>query len=118
MNNPVEYNFPDHYLGDGVTDIRITFKYRTGTFLDLVGCKIKMQLREFGKKLYYEFSTEAENPENKLIIRPNGTVEFPKLNAFGTRQTICEYDLQVTDQIGFVRTFIKGTWKINQDITK
>lgn len=117
MNSPVEYNFPDHYKGDGLTDFTMTFKYKSGAFVDLEGCIVRMQLREFGKELLHEFSSDSDKEDQKLTLLPDGVVEFPRIKELNIRSTVCWYDLSIEDTTGFVRTYMKGKWKINQDIT-
>lgn len=117
MSLPAIYNFPDTYGNDGIQPFKITLKYSSGAFVDLVGASVLMQLRNGLNIVIWEFST-AMDGDNQLLTLANGVIQFPKINSWSIPPSCYVYDLQVTDSTGFVRTYIKGTWKLLPDVTK
>jgi hypothetical protein len=117
MNSPVIHNFKDHYRRDGLQPFRIGMDYpATSNPVMLDDAVVLMQLRNSLGALAWEFSSLATG-DNKLTILPGGWIQFPRILEWDIPSTKYFYDLQVTDYDGYVRTYFKGTWKINQDIT-
>jgi hypothetical protein len=112
MNYPATYNFPTHYRGDGLNSFTLTLKYSDQSSVDLTGASVLMQLRDLGGRLSYTFSTETN-----LTLPGTGVIQFETIEEWTLRTGKYKYDLQVTDSTGFVRTYLRGEWLINQDIT-
>jgi len=117
MNNPANYDLPDHYAGDGLRSFKISLQYASGNPVNLEGAVVRMQLKTILNVLSYEFSSEMEG-ENKLTILEGGQVEFPAILTWDITSTKYYYDLRVTDAAGSKKTYLKGTWRVNQSITK
>lgn len=122
MRPPVNYDFSPHYKGDGLNSILLKFELEDGTPIDLSGSTALMQLRtpSFTSRgsIAWEFSTEAIDPNKLLLLGSDGIVTFPEIDVWDLKANEYDYDLQITDTFGFVKTFIKGTWAVNQDITE
>lgn len=119
-NQPVRYDFIPHYKGDGLRKIAMVLKYpQTGNPVNIEGAKIRMQLRaKFVGKIAWEFSTLGDG-DSLLVITDglNGKFEFPRMNSWGIIASKYDYDIEITHADGFVCTYVRGTWAINQDIT-
>jgi hypothetical protein len=116
MNYPATYNFPTAYKGDGLIPFTLTLQYDADTPVDLTGSTASMQLRSFDGSVAWEFSSEGQD-DHQLTIIPNGVIQFPSINSWDIISGKYDYDLQITDASGFVRTYLRGTWLVNQDIT-
>jgi len=122
MNLPVTYNFEPHYKDDGLAGFILKLTYPSGEVVDLTGCSALMQLRipEYRKdgKVIWEFSSEAEDPLKLLVLNSSGEIQFPRIESWDIPKDNYQYDLQVTDSLGFVRTFMKGIFPVNQDVSR
>lgn len=116
MSKPAIYSFPDSYRCDGLQPFLIKLKYKSGTPVDLAGAEVRMQLRNSLTVLVWEFSSLDEG-DKKLTVLPDGAIQFPRILSWEIQATKYYYDLQVTGNDGYVRTYLSGTWKVNQDIT-
>lgn len=119
-NQPVEFDFPEHYRGDGLKPFTIKLKYKSGEPVNLTGASIAMQLRRvFMVGVACEFnSKECADALIEIEDAINGVMKFPEILDWEINSTTYDYDLQVTDASGFVRTYLKGKWSVNRDITK
>ena len=117
MNGPSIqiYDIPNHLRGDtwsGISEISIS---KDDIPLVLTGASVLMQFRkDVDSPVTLELSTD--NGGIVITDAPNGkirVVETLILMQYGTYQ----YDLQVTLVDGFVKTYLKGTWKIVADIS-
>ena len=117
MAEPAMYNFPNSYKNDGLSAFNLKLKYASGALIDLTGSSVSMQLKNGVGVAMWEFST-TPGANTLLSILPDGIIQFPAINSWDIPASEYNYDLQVTDNTGFVRTYIKGTWKVVQDITK
>lgn len=116
MGKPVTYNFPDSYRRDGLQPFKIKLRYKSGNPVALENAHVRMQLRNSLQNLAWEFSSTEEG-DRKITILPDGEIQFPRIVSWEIPATKYYYDLQVTDYDGYVRTYMSGSWKINQDIT-
>lgn len=116
MGIPVTYKFDDHYQNDGLSSFNLTLTYDdAGTPVDLTGASVKMQLKVNDSKTpSFEFSTES----GTLSLLAGGVIQFNEINSWTLNPGTYKYDLQVIDNTGFVRTYLKGTWTVVADITK
>lgn len=117
MKYPAQYNFPDIYQGDGIEPFSIRLKYPSGETIPLNGMAARMQLKNVQSMIAFDFST-AEGADALLTITEAGAIQFPNIKSMKLEPGIYYYDLQVTDANDFVRTYLRGIWKVNQDITK
>lgn len=118
MNQPVKYDFLTHYQQDGLRPFTVLMKYATGTAIDLSEAIVRMQLRAgYASKLVYEFASDGEG-DSLLTLTADGIIQFPEIKSWEIPSSTYDYDLEITDGDGFVRTYLRGTWAVNQDITK
>lgn len=113
LNQPTHYDFLPHYRGDGRRPFSVKLNYKSGDPVDIASAR--MQLRSPYKDAW-EFSTGGDG--NTLLTVTGNTINFPILNAWEIDAGSYDYDLEVTDSTGFVTTYLRGTWAVNQDITK
>jgi hypothetical protein len=110
------YNFPDHYRG--TTFDGATFTVSVNSLpLDLTDAEIKMQLRNSETAtgaFALELSTENESIS---ITTPEAGVFSILPKVINISATTYFYDIQITLPSGAVKTYIKGQWKILQNIT-
>lgn len=117
MQAPANFNFIDHYQNDGLRKFTMTFKYSSGKVMDLKGCLVRLQLVNSAGLVAWEFST-LRDKDGLLTIGENGVITFESINSWSILPGTYVYDLEVTFPDGFVCTYLKGSWKINKDITK
>jgi hypothetical protein len=112
---PTKFDFPDHYGMDGLSPLPLTLKYESGAFVDLTGSVVNMQLKFANGNLAYNFSSTLTG-EHKLTILPNGVVQFPTIKKWALAPGVYDYDLQVTNSVGFLKTYIFGTWTFRKGV--
>lgn len=118
MNAPARYDFITQLQRDGLRPFTITLTYASGDPVDLTGAQVKMQMRDPAlDRLVYEFSSEGEG-ERLLTLPGNGVIQFPQILTWKLTPAAYQYELQVTEADGFIRTYLKGTWSIKKHITK
>ena len=119
-NSPGYYQMPDHYKGDGLCKFTITIKDSTGVPIDITGSSAKMELSaNFLKNPVFIFDTDGTGGGVLNIpVGTDGVIEVLQMESFDIIAANYNYDLQLTNSAGFVRTYLYGTWKINQDVTK
>jgi hypothetical protein len=111
---PATYAIPDHYKGDTFESLTFTIK-EDGVAVDLTGATIKIDFRK---------KTNTGTNQASLTIGSGITVD----NAIGGVFTLDSfkndwepdvyfYDTEVTLASGIIRTYFKGTLRVNQDIT-
>lgn len=119
-NLPVKYDFMTHYRGDGLQPFQFRFM-QDDEPIDLSSSTAIMQMRmpnlNRRGKIIWEFDSQSTDPKKKLTLTSDGLLIFPTFNDWDIPANSYIYDLQITDGNGFVRTFIQGEWKVNQDIT-
>lgn len=118
MGTPTEtYVIPDHLNNDTFEGISFTVVYNTVP-LDLTGASIAMQLRSKKTSDTAALTLTTEN-ESIVITNPSGGIfQIKKQIISVTTPGLFFYDIQITLQDGTVNTFIEGTWKILQDVTR
>ena len=107
------YNIPDHLRGDTWNGINSISLSKDGLPLQLSGANILMQFRkDVDSPINLELSTA--NGGITIMNAVSGIIQIPPalitMN-YGTYQ----YDLQVTLAGNYVKTYMKGTWKILPD---
>jgi len=118
MSQPSLYNFPDSYQNDGITAFSITLRYEDASPVNLIGSTVLMQLKNSLGNTAYEFSNIESANNHQISVGANGVIQFPEILSFPLASGSYVYDLQVKDSTGFIRTYIKGSWKILSDISK
>tara|TARA_R110000787_G_scaffold46199_1_gene112275 strand:- start:813 stop:1160 length:348 start_codon:yes stop_codon:yes gene_type:complete len=111
---PATYRIPDHYRGDTFDAITFTIK-EDGTDVDLTGAAIKIDFRK--DSITGSLQKSMSIGSGITIVDAVGG-EF-KLDSYinnWAAQTYY-YDTQITFSDGIVRTYFKGTLKVDQDGT-
>jgi len=114
MASVATYNFPEHTNGD--TFSGVTFEVLVNdSALNLTDADITMQLKESaGGKSRAEFSVA----NNKLEITDATAGKFSfKEQIISICPKTYVYDIEILLPNGEKRTYIKGSWKINCDVT-
>tara|TARA_R110000796_G_scaffold24642_1_gene69965 strand:+ start:801 stop:1157 length:357 start_codon:yes stop_codon:yes gene_type:complete len=117
--NPANYNFTDRYKNDTSNMVRFTVTKEISavdTPIDLTGVLIKMQLKR-GVSSTTAIKTFEVGAGITLTDAVNGVFE---LDAFllTINQGTYVYDIQLTFTDGTVDTYLRGSFKVIQDITQ
>lgn len=114
MANIAVYNFPDHVNGDTFSGVEFEVLVNASA-LNLTGAAIKMQLKESASsKMIAEYS--IANSKLEITDAVNGKFSFKKQIVEVCPKTYV-YDIEIVLANGDKHTYIKGTWKINSDVT-
>lgn len=97
--------------------IRVTLIDGDGAALDLTGCSLVLTVSS------QEDPPESLAPQVALlgsIVAPeaDGIVEFEMTELEADFVGLYYYDIQITDASGYIRTALRGTFEMRQDITK
>ena len=109
------YNIPDHLRGDTWVGISEIVLNKDGLPLVLTGASVLVQFR---KDVDSPVTLELSTDNGGVVITDdlNGKIKISE--ALITMQYgAYQYDLQITFPDGFVKTYLKGTWKIVADIS-
>lgn len=117
MSAPGLFNFPDHYKGDNLKQIRIDITVLEGPAINTNWTSAKMQMKDIRGVLTWEFSTALEGNSKMTIDPATKSLVLPIIKSWNIKAGLYYYDLEVTDSDGLVTTYLTGTWKINQDIS-
>ncbi|MGH2622630.1 MAG: hypothetical protein ACRDE7_03105 [Sphingobacterium sp.] len=122
-NIPEDYTFPPHYMNDGLRSFNIIIEDDLGNPVDLTGALVRMQLSTSNTTQppnpAFTFSTELEGDALLTLAQgAQGIITFEQVNSLTLAAGKYYYDLEVTDEGGFVTTYLKGTWEIIRDITR
>jgi hypothetical protein len=115
------YNFNDLIRGN--TAKKVTFVLTTGTApnevpIDLTGANIRMMLKKSPDDNQPAIEYDNDTVGGIVVPNPtNGTFEFTEKIVDIEPFTYC-YDIQIMFNDGTVETWISGTWKIIQDVTR
>ena len=116
MNQPVQFNFPDHYKNDSLIPVQLVLTYASGAPVNLTEATVLMQLKDIRDVVAWEFSSLASGIK-KLTVLPDGVIELPRIPSWPIKAGVYYYDLQIISFDGSTRTMMRGTWKVNQDIS-
>jgi hypothetical protein len=110
------YDIPAHLRGDTWSGISSIVIQTGGVPVDLTNAIIIMQVRE-----------EVDSPVVLELSTTNGAVQIandPTIGTFSFLPLIVDipfdsyiYDIQITLQTGYVKTYLTGSWEILPDIT-
>lgn len=109
------YNFPDHIKGNTFKGIVFTIKVN-GVVSDLTGCEIKMHIKTSIRDVSPVAEYSTTNLKIELTDPTNGKFAF-KEQIIDVAAALYVYDIEITYPDDTVFTYIRGTWKINQNIT-
>ncbi len=103
-----------HIKGD-TKKLTITMKDNEQNAIDLTGATIRLTVKEdvdSAEPLFQKVVTEHTNPTG-------GITAIKVVPADTESATPCPYrfDIQLTDALGDVTTFVSGTWTITEEIT-
>lgn len=102
------YNFPDHTNNDTFNGVSFEVLLNN-VAVDLTDADIKMQVRDSNCKLVAEYKLE-------ITDATAGKFSFKK-QIISLTPSKYSYDIQITFANGDIKTWIKGEWKINKDVT-
>lgn len=113
------YNFPEGVRGDSYNDIQFTIALN-GSPQDLTGVIIRMWLLDSADtKLTQQPSAEFTTLNNKItLISPTIGIFKTNFGIITLSPKIYKYDLEIKFPNGIVKTWIKGTFTIINDVTK
>lgn len=120
INQPAIYNMIPHYRGDMLSSFSMQLKFKSGNPIDLTNAKVVCQLRSIaGSVSIFEFNSDGTGDALISILdAENGIFEFHKIKHWDIPYAEYSYDIQVTNSVGETRTYLKGRWTVNQDITR
>jgi len=114
MASIATYNFPDHIKGDTFSGVQFEVLVNT-VALDITDADITMQLKEkHDGGVKAEFSTA--NTKLEITDAVAGKFTF-KEQIIDICAKVYIYDIEILLPNGKKHTYIKGTWKINCDVT-
>ena len=111
------YTIPAHYKGDhwnGIASISLILE---GVILDLTQAKIRMQVRRSDTSDFTVLDLTSTEGGIVIVDEPGGEFQITSRN-LDIPSGSYVYDIEVITADSKVRTVLRGTWKINQDITQ
>jgi hypothetical protein len=110
--NPSTYNFASHYKGDTFNAVTFTIK-EDGVPLSLTDAEIKI---EFKNKSIVGEIQDTLTIGSGITFVDSGNGVF-KIDSFinNWEKGVYFYDAEITFPDGVVRTYFKGSLKVNQD---
>lgn len=117
----MEYKIPDHLKGDTFDGVIFTVSVNSVP-LNLTDASFKMTLVKQAPQKDIKVKTPVltlTSPSGglSLVNGPLGKFQINK-QIINIPPDVYAYDIQITLADGTVKTYVKGTWKILQDITK
>ena len=109
------YNFPDHIKGDTFNGVEFTLEVNSLP-VDLTNASIKMYLKTQSKACDVVAKFTTDNGKLTITDAVNGVFQFDN-QIININAGTYDYDIEITLNNGTIKTYIKGTWKILQDIT-
>ncbi len=104
------YNFTDHITGDTFDGVTFAINVN-GSPLDLTGATITASFR----RNFYDTKT-LTSPTNISITDPDGGEFVIDPLIIDWEPGTYSYDIQINLLSGAVKTYIKGTWNILEDV--
>lgn len=111
----MQYKIPDHLRGDTFDGTVFTVTVN-GIPLDLTGASIKMSLVTDLKTFEPVLTLSTPSSGMSIVSATAGKFQINK-QVISLAPNNYYFDIQITLADGTVKTYIKGTWKILQDIT-
>ena len=108
--NP-NFNLPDHRTGDTLRAIDVRLKI-SGEPIDLTGATVLAQVRADPASATVAMTLSASFPDPA-----NGLLRIDE-QAVSLASGVYYYDMQVTMPGGFRETYLAGTWRILQDVSR
>lgn len=87
-----------------------------GALADLTGCSLKMTLNTLKRPV--DITTQVYQLDGVVDSPTTGVVKFAPTLSQSDQVGSFFYDIQLTDQLGIVRTIKEGIYEYKQDITK
>lgn len=112
LKDPIKvYNFPPHKRGDTVPNKIFDIKINGEPPLSNIS-KVELDLEKDGK-IWKRYNIE----NNSIVINSSGIFTILS-HILDISPGVYNYDLQITFENGVVKTYLRGTWEIFEDITK
>jgi hypothetical protein len=109
------YNFPNHIKGDTFNGVEFTLEVNS-VAVDLTNASILMYLKKQKAPCDVVASFSTDTTKITITDAVNGVFQFNN-QIIDVPAATYDYDIQITLNNGNVKTYIKGTWTILQDIT-
>lgn len=113
MANPITLN--SHTSGDTWRGLSLSLSIN-GSPMDLTDASIKMQMRKAPAAATVEYSWSTTDGGITIDNPLAGTFTVNKKVIAGAGDL--HFDIQVTDSLGDVRTMVRGTLPVTQDVTR
>jgi hypothetical protein len=107
---PGLYNFNDHYKGSTFSPLNVKFNF------DITGAVIVCQIK---KEIEAVVIHEWKTGDNITVVDlETGEIVLEQIDEFNASAGVYQYDLQIKFVDGTCQTYIKGTVKVIDDISK
>lgn len=113
---PAQYNIRDQYRNDTTDLLQFNFADDLGNPINLTGVAIKVEFRKGGKSGSV-VKTITNGAGITVIDAVNGQIEFDTFIMYFVAAEY-SYDIEFTFPDGTVKTYIQGTVKVIEDVTK
>lgn len=111
--NPAIYTIPTHYRGDTLNSITFTIKENT-IAVDLTGASIKMDFRRGTDTGALQ---ESKTIGSGLLVTDAVNGVFEMIAYINNWEAgVYFYDMQITFPSSIIRTYVKGTLTVKQDV--
>lgn len=119
-NQPNRFDFLTHYRGNALSPIILQLKYKSGEPVNLTDSTIRMELkRPFQSRATFVFSSENDGDGLFNILDAlEGKIHFPTIKSWGIPADNYTYDLVICDADGNSRCYLRGNWRVAQNISK
>lgn len=103
--------------GDTFTEVPFVINI-DGVPLDLTGATIRMQLRvDYGGKVYLDLKSDVADGGITITDATNGAFKIDE-RVIGLEARSYKYDIEITLASGEINTWIEGTFKVINDVTR
>ena len=120
MNQPNRFDFLTHYRGNALSPIVLQFKYKSGEPVNLTGSTIRMEMKRPQQgRATFVFSSENDGDGFFNILDAlEGKIQFPEIKSWGIPADNYTYDLVICDADGNSKCYLRGIWRVTQNISK
>lgn len=119
---PGQYDFKTQKAGDTFNGIQLTIALTSQGVtnpIDLTGAIVRMYVRKSSKcPTILELSSDSNIPEIVFTDAVNGVLRIEPLIVPSVTSFKYKYDMEFTYPNGVIKTYLKGFFPIEEDITK
>jgi hypothetical protein len=113
---PIQLDLPLHYSGDGLKSFTVPLLDVNGSPAVATIGRVDIDLVTSNGIIGYSFSSVLGG-DYQLTVLANNVIQFPEIKSWKIQSTVYSYDLKVTDNNGFVKTYYSGKWPVKQSIS-